>query len=72
LTFRDLQAACGSISSSVLNQRIAELRAAGVVDNQDAGYGLSPEGRRLLALYEPVNDWAKRWASRERGHAARH
>ena len=37
LTFRELQARCGGISSSVLNQRLRELRDAGIVAAQDRG-----------------------------------
>jgi DNA-binding HxlR family transcriptional regulator len=62
LSFRELQARCGAISSSVLNQRISELRAAGILD---AGYRLTEEGRRLLDLYPPLAAWAERWAARE-------
>jgi len=66
-TFRDLQAACGGISSSVLSSRVAELRAAGVVEPTGAsGYALTREGRELLALLEPVDTWAKRWSQRPR------
>ena len=32
LSFRETQARCGAISSSVLNDRLAELRAAGIVE----------------------------------------
>ena len=65
LTFRELQTRCGSMSSSVLNQRLAELRAAGAVGRVGGGYGLTEEGRRLLELYPPVQAWAERWARRE-------
>src|SRR6201994_334590 len=64
LPFRGLQAACGAISSSVLNERLAELRAAGIVTASDGGYALTPEGRELLDLYPALNDWAERWAER--------
>jgi DNA-binding HxlR family transcriptional regulator len=66
LTFRQLQANCGAISSSVLNDRLTELRAAGVLEAGTAGYQLTREGRRLLAIYPPVQAWADRWAKRER------
>jgi DNA-binding HxlR family transcriptional regulator len=66
LTFRRLQARCDEISSSVLNQRLGELRQAGVVDRQHGeGYRLTGEGRALLDALEPLDAWAQRW--RERG-----
>jgi DNA-binding HxlR family transcriptional regulator len=65
LSFRRVQARCGAISSSVLNDRLAELRAAGVVEAGDGGYRLTDEGRELLALYPALNAWAERWAERE-------
>jgi DNA-binding HxlR family transcriptional regulator len=64
LTFRELQARCDSMSPSVLNQRLAELRDARIVEVADDGYRLSGEGRGLLAAFSPLNDWAKRWGRR--------
>jgi DNA-binding HxlR family transcriptional regulator len=55
------------MSSSVLNQRLRELRAAGIVEAGDDGYRLTEEGRRLLDAYVPLQAWAERWAERERG-----
>jgi DNA-binding HxlR family transcriptional regulator len=66
LTFRELQARCEGMSSSVLNQRLAELAHAGVSEHADGGYKLTAEGRRLLALYPPLQAWAERWALRQR------
>jgi DNA-binding HxlR family transcriptional regulator len=67
LTFRELQERCGGVSSSVLNDRLRELRAAGIVGAEDgAGYRLSDEGAELLRALEPVGMWAKRWARRMR------
>jgi DNA-binding HxlR family transcriptional regulator len=64
-TFRDLQARCGNVSSSVLNQRLHELRAAGILTTEDrAGYQLTDEGRHLLAALAPLDSWATRWAKR--------
>jgi len=62
LSFRELQERCGGVSSSVLNDRLTELRIAGIVDD---GYVLTKEGRRLLDAYEPLGAWARRWAKRE-------
>jgi DNA-binding HxlR family transcriptional regulator len=63
-TFRDLQARCGDISSSVLNDRLHELRAAGIVTAEASGYRLSGEGQDLLEALAPIDAWAKRWAKR--------
>ncbi len=55
------------MSSSVLNQRLRELRAADVVEVGPDGYRLTDEGRLLLAAYPPLDAWAERWAQRARG-----
>ncbi len=68
-TFRELQLRCDMISSSVLSDRVRELRAAGVVAGD--AYALTPEGRELLAALEPLDDWAKRWARRSAQNSAR-
>lgn len=62
--FRELQERCDGMSSSVLNQRLSELRGAGVVDLGPRGYELTDEGRTLLDAYAPLNAWAERWAAR--------
>jgi DNA-binding HxlR family transcriptional regulator len=65
LTFRELQARCGDISSSVLNDRLRELRDSGIVTTEPAGgYQLSDDGRDLLQALAPIDSWAKRWAKR--------
>lgn len=64
-SFRELQARCGDISSSVLNDRLRELREAGIVeDGRSDGYRLSREGRALLDALAPLDAWAKRWSRR--------
>jgi DNA-binding HxlR family transcriptional regulator len=64
-TFRELQARCGGISSSVLNERLRELRDAGIVAKPDGrGYHLTDDGRSLLHALSPIDAWAKRWAKR--------
>jgi DNA-binding HxlR family transcriptional regulator len=70
LSFRELQQRSGSISSSVLNQRLVELRGAGAIERRAQGYALSAEGRRLLELYPPLEAWAQRWARRARDSGA--
>lgn len=65
LTFRELQRRCEAMSSSVLSQRLRELREAGVVEQSDAdGYVLTAEGCSLLAGLSPLHEWAERWARR--------
>lgn len=64
LTFRELQEACGGISSSVLGTRLRELRDADVVEAAADGYRLTREGRKLLEAYAPLAAWAERWAAR--------
>jgi DNA-binding HxlR family transcriptional regulator len=65
LAFRELQGRCDAMSPSVLNQRLAELRASRIVALEPAaGYRLTTDGRRLLAALAPLDDWARRWAGR--------
>jgi DNA-binding HxlR family transcriptional regulator len=65
VTFRDLQARCGGLSSSVLNDRLHELRDAGIVSAEPAGgYRLSRDGHDLLEALAPLDAWAQRWATR--------
>jgi DNA-binding HxlR family transcriptional regulator len=72
LTFRELQARCGGMSSSVLNQRLRELREAGVVTLGDgSGYRLTGEGEALLAALLPLHRWAARWDARVRARGTR-
>jgi len=68
LNFRALRAACSDMSPSVLNQRLAELREATLIAGSEAGYALTPRGRELLDLFEPLNRWAEAWARDLRDH----
>lgn len=66
LHFRELRNRCDSMSPSVLNQRLTELRETGIVARgPHSGYRLTPEGQSLLAALAPLGDWARRWAKRE-------
>lgn len=69
LLFRALQQRCEGMSSSVLNQRLAELREAQIVEHDSDGYRLTLEGQRLLDAFPPINAWAERWAERVRAGA---
>jgi DNA-binding HxlR family transcriptional regulator len=64
LAFRPLQERCDGMSSSVLNQRLSELKAAGVIERAKDGYRLSAEGRQMLPTLADLNAWAERWAER--------
>lgn len=62
LTFRQLQNACGEISPTVLNQRLAELRDVRVVAHADGvGYQLTEHGQALLTAMQPLMAWAVSW-----------
>lgn len=63
-TFRELRARCDGMSPSVLNQRLGELRDAGIVDHDEGGYGLTRSGDALLKAFKPLNEWSKRWGTR--------
>ncbi len=64
LQFRVLQERCEGMSSSVLSQRLRDLREAGIVAAGEQGYELTAEGRELLELLGPLSGWAQRWAGR--------
>jgi DNA-binding HxlR family transcriptional regulator len=59
--FRELQEQCGSVSSSVLSDRLRELGEAEIVAHNGKGYALTPPGRDLLARLLPLNEWAEHW-----------
>ena len=63
LTFRALQAACGGLSPSVLQERLAELAAAGLIAHLGAGYALTPLASRLLPTLLALENWATDWAA---------
>jgi DNA-binding HxlR family transcriptional regulator len=51
----------------VLNDRLRELRDAGIVTAEPTGgYKLSSEGDELLQALAPLDAWAQRWAQRTR------
>ncbi|MCK9686413.1 winged helix-turn-helix transcriptional regulator [Scleromatobacter humisilvae] len=61
LTFRALQEACGT-NPSLLNTRLTELRASGLVDHAQDGYHLTTNGRSLCVAMQPLSAWASSWA----------
>jgi DNA-binding HxlR family transcriptional regulator len=60
LGFRELQARCDGMSSSVLRTRLVELVEHGLVEQDDA-YRLTPIGRDLGTAIDPLTKWANRW-----------
>ncbi len=60
--FRDLQVSIGA-SPTIVNARLAELRAARLVElDRAAGYRLTPLGAELLELFVPLHVWSEKWA----------
>ncbi len=62
LTFRGLQSTCESISPSILNSRLKDLKEAGIVERSLKGYVLTSMGDDLFALLCPLGEWSIRWA----------
>jgi DNA-binding HxlR family transcriptional regulator len=62
LNFRELRDRCDAMSPSVLNERLSELREAGIVHLDDDGYRLTKTGNELLEVFAPLSHWSKRWA----------
>ena len=66
-TFRALRGACDDVSPSVLNDRLRELREAGlVVRGEPEGYALTTDAAELGELLLPLDAWSRRWARRTR------
>ncbi|CUH52484.1 helix-turn-helix transcriptional regulator [Shimia sp. R11_0] len=62
LTFRALQDRCEQLSPSVLNRRLKELSASGLVCRGDEGYELTAMGQDLFSLLQPFGGWSEQWA----------
>ncbi len=65
LTFRALQAACGDISPSVLQQRLKDLGEAALVEHDGEGYAPTKAARALQPVMLALNSWAEDWAKRK-------
>lgn len=61
-TFRVLQSSCETISPSILNSRLKDLREAGLVERATDGYQLTAMGEELLGLLQPLGNWSIKWA----------
>ena len=62
LRFRALQACCDRASPTVINTRLAELKAVGIIELEEEGYALTAQGKRLLERLAPLDAWAKDWS----------
>jgi DNA-binding HxlR family transcriptional regulator len=71
-SFQLLQRRCDSMSTSVLSQRLGELREAQLVEKDQTGdYRLTESGARLLARLDGIDEWTQEWARALRGGARR-
>ena len=61
-TFRELEAACETISPAVLNTRLKDLRLAGLVEKADNGYVVTPIGAEIYNALLPLSSSSKKWA----------
>jgi DNA-binding HxlR family transcriptional regulator len=65
-TFRELRERCDQLSPTVLNTRLQELRAAGIVElDEKTGYRTTLHGAQLIAALAPLHVWAAAWARRQ-------
>jgi len=63
-TFRELQQRCEKISPTLLNTRLKELKQLKLIESQQAGYQLSPQGIDLFDIISGLGDWSSQWAQR--------
>jgi DNA-binding HxlR family transcriptional regulator len=63
-TFRALRLKCDDVSPTLLNKRLKQLRELGLVDLDDAGYGLTGQGRELASQLVGLDVWATSWAKK--------
>jgi DNA-binding HxlR family transcriptional regulator len=60
LTYREISSEILELSTSVLTQRLRELRVAGLVEHTPgAGYRLTPQGRQVRTHLEGLWEWAQ-------------
>jgi DNA-binding HxlR family transcriptional regulator len=70
-SFQALQVRCDSMSTSVLSQRLGELREARIVEKDKAGaYRLTEPGTELLARLDGMDEWTRTWGALLGGAAA--
>ena len=71
-TFQALQERCDSMSTSVLSQRLSELREAQLVEKDaESSYRLTEPGAALLARLDGMDEWTQEWSRLLRGRERR-
>jgi DNA-binding HxlR family transcriptional regulator len=70
-SFQALQHRCDSMSTSVLSQRLGELREARLIEKDHSGsYLLTEHGDLLLSRLDGIDEWTQDWARAIGGTAA--
>jgi DNA-binding HxlR family transcriptional regulator len=70
-SFQALQRRCDSMSTSVLAQRLTELRESQLIEKDQAGsYALTESGSQLLSRLDGIDEWTQEWARTIRGVGA--
>lgn len=68
---RAVLARCAPMSSSVLYDRLRELTEAGLIERDgDGDYALTDLGATLGTAIEPLDAWARSWASHRANDAS--
>ncbi|MGL1893152.1 MAG: helix-turn-helix transcriptional regulator [Spirochaetaceae bacterium] len=62
VTFRELQDRCGTISPTILNNRLKDLKEADIMRRTLEGYILTNRGLKLRETLVPLGDWSLQWA----------
>lgn len=60
-SFRGLQSSCESISPSILNSRLKDLKEAQIVTRSEQGYILTGLGEDLFQVLKPFGEWSTKW-----------
>ena len=70
-SFQALHRRCDLMSTSVLSQRLVELRDAQLIEKDQAGsYTLTEAGSLLLGRLDGIDEWTQEWARTIRSAAA--
>ncbi len=64
MTFRQVQESCEQISPTILNRRLKELTACGLLERSEKGYQLTDSGAELFRHLKPLGAWSLKWADK--------